>query len=71
MDDERLKQGPALFGKDYFRELLEEYAPSEQVSAVSGSRLRIYMLSAALTMTATQRPREISTQWSKTVSTTP
>ena len=22
MDDERLKQGPALFGKDYFRELL-------------------------------------------------
>lgn len=23
MDDERLKQGPALFGKDYFRELLE------------------------------------------------
>ena len=24
MDDERLKQGPALFGKDYFRELLEK-----------------------------------------------
>lgn len=23
MDDERLKQGTAVFGKDYFRELLE------------------------------------------------
>lgn len=23
MDDERLKQGNAVFGKDYFRELLE------------------------------------------------
>ena len=27
MDDERLKQGPALFGKDYFRELLERVRP--------------------------------------------
>lgn len=38
MDDERLKQGQTLFGKDYFRELLSGYAPSEPVNAASGSR---------------------------------
>lgn len=28
MDDERLKQGETLFGKDYFRELLEKVRSS-------------------------------------------
>ena len=37
MDDERLKQGKAVFGKDYFRELLERVRSiraSERPSAV-------------------------------------
>lgn len=36
MDDERLKQGPALFGKDYFRELLE------RVRSIRASKRRIW-----------------------------
>ena len=36
MDDERLKQGPALFGKDYFRELLE------RVRSIRASERRIW-----------------------------
>ena len=36
MDDERLKQGPAVFGKDYFRELLE------RVRSIRASERRIW-----------------------------
>lgn len=36
LDDERLKQGPALFGKDYFRELLE------RVRSIRASERRIW-----------------------------
>ncbi|MDI9358644.1 MAG: RhuM family protein [Phycisphaerales bacterium] len=36
MDDERLKQGKALFGKDYFKELLE------RVRSIRASERRIY-----------------------------
>lgn len=36
MDDERLKQGPALFGKDYFRELLE------RARSIRASKRRIW-----------------------------
>ena len=36
MDDERLKQGTAVFGKDYFRELLE------RVRSIRASELRIW-----------------------------
>ena len=36
MDDDRLKQGEALFGKDYFRELLE------RVRSIRASKRRIY-----------------------------
>ena len=36
MDDERLKQGTALFGKDYFRELLE------RVRSIRASERRIW-----------------------------
>ena len=36
MDDERLKQGTALFGKDYFRELLE------RVRSIRASKRRIW-----------------------------
>lgn len=36
MDDERLKQGQVLFGKDYFRELLE------RVRSIRGSERRIW-----------------------------
>ena len=36
MDDERLKPGPALFGKDYFRELLE------RVRSIRASKRRIW-----------------------------
>ena len=36
MDDERLKQGPALFGKDYFRELLK------RVRSIRASERRIW-----------------------------
>lgn len=59
MEDERLKQGTALFGKDYFLNCSKEFALSELANAASGSRLRTSMLSAALTMTATQRQHEI------------
>ena len=37
MDDERLKQGDRLFGKDYFRELLE------RVRSIRASERRIYL----------------------------
>ena len=59
MDDERLKQGTALFGKDYFLNCSKEFALSELANAAPGSRSRTSMLSAALTMTATQRQHEI------------
>lgn len=59
MDDERLKQGNAVFGKDYFRELLERIR-SIRTSAAFGNRLRTYMQSAAPTMTRTLRLQEIS-----------
>lgn len=36
MDDERLKQGKTLFGKDYFRELLE------RVRSIRASERRIW-----------------------------
>lgn len=36
IDDERLKQGPAIFGKDYFRELLE------RVRSIRASERRIW-----------------------------
>lgn len=36
MDDERLKQGTAVFGKDYFRELLDVL--SVRVNVVSGNK---------------------------------
>ena len=36
LDDERLKQGPAVFGKDYFRELLE------RVRSIRASERRIW-----------------------------
>ena len=38
MDDDRLKQGPALFGKDYFKELLE------RVRSIRASERRIWQL---------------------------
>lgn len=60
LDDERLKQGTAVFGKDYFRELLEGYAPSVPVNDVSGSRLPTYMQSVVLTMTRTRLQHTIS-----------
>ena len=54
MDDERLKQGKTVFGKDYFRELLER-VPSVRVSVVFGSRLLIFLRNAVSTMTRTRR----------------
>ena len=36
MDDDRLKQGTALFGKDYFKELLE------RVRSIRASERRIW-----------------------------
>ncbi len=38
LDDDRLKQGTAVFGKDYFRELLERVRSSGQANAAFGSR---------------------------------
>lgn len=38
MDDERLKQGKTLFGKDYFRELLERIRSIVPVNAEYGNR---------------------------------
>lgn len=51
LDDERLKQGTAVFGKDYFRELLERYVPSVPVNGVFGNRLPTYMQNVVSTMT--------------------
>lgn len=60
LDDERLKQGTAVFGKDYFRELLEGYALSVPVNGVSGSRLPTYMQSVVSTTTRTRLQHTIS-----------
>ena len=38
MDDERLKQGNAVFGKDYFRELLE------RIRSIRTSERRIWQV---------------------------
>ena len=38
LDDDRLKQGIAVFGKDYFRELLERVRSIRAASAGSGSK---------------------------------
>ena len=48
MDDDRLKQGTALFGKDYFKELLERVRSIRPANAVSGNRSQISSPSAAL-----------------------
>lgn len=38
MDDERLKQGTAVFGKDYFRELLERVRSIRASERLSGNK---------------------------------
>jgi len=48
MDDDRLKQGTALFGKDYFKDCWKGFAPSGPANAVSGNRSQISSPSAAL-----------------------
>ena len=53
LDDERLKQGEIVFGKDYFRELWKEFAQFVQVNAESGSRLQIFLQSVPLIMIKT------------------
>ena len=67
LDDDRLKQGTAVFGKDYFRELLE------RVRSIRASERRIwqrtFMPNAVQTMTVTLRQQRIFTQWCKTAST--
>ena len=61
MDDERLKQGTAVFGKDYFRELLE------RVRSIRASERRIWqqiptsMPNVVRTMTKTPLLHGIST----------
>lgn len=60
LDDERLKQGTAVFGKDYFRELLEGYVLSVPVKDASGNRLPIYTQNAVSTMTRTRLQHMIS-----------
>ncbi len=52
LDDDRLKQGTAVFGKDYFRELLERIRLSGQANGAFGNKLRISMPNAVPTMTA-------------------
>ena len=61
LDDERLKEGTAVFGKDYFRELLE------RVRSIRASERRIWRTdyrhicrAAVLTMTRTRLPHTIS-----------
>lgn len=60
LDDDRLKQGETVFGQDYFQELLEESVPYVPVNVGFGRKLRIYMLSVALTMTRTPQQHTIS-----------
>lgn len=69
LDDDRLKQGTAVFGKDYFRELLEGYVPFVRVNGASGNRLRIFTPNAVQTMTVTLRQQKSFTQWCKIAST--
>ena len=72
LDDDRLKQGTAVFGRDYFRELLERVRSiraSERRIWQLGNRLRIFMPNAVQTMTATLRQQKSFTQWCKTAST--
>ena len=60
LDDERLKQGKAVFGKDYFRELLE------RVRSIRASERRIWQqitdiyADVLMTTTATLQQRESS-----------
>ena len=69
LDDDRLKQGTAVFGKDYFRELLEK------VRSIRASERRIWqqisMRSVRSTTTAIRLPLASSTRWCRTVSITP
>lgn len=57
MDDERLKQGEAVFGRDYFRELLERVRSIRASERRVGSKSQIFLRSAALTMTKILRLR--------------
>ena len=65
LDDERLKQGNTVFGKDYFRELLERIPSVLFVPAKEGfgSRLRIFLPSAVLITTPSLRLHASFTLW--------
>lgn len=67
LDDDRLKNGTKVFGKDYFRELLERVR-SIRASAGYGSRSRTSMRNAVSTMTAILRRRKTFTPWCRTAS---
>ena len=60
LDDDRLKQGTAVFGKDYSVNCLKGFALSVPVNGVYGSRLPTYMQNAVLTMTKTRLRHTIS-----------
>lgn len=58
LDDNRLKQGETLFGKDYFRELLERVRSIRASERASGNRLPIFLPNAASTTTVNRhRPK--------------
>lgn len=63
LDDERLKQGNTVFGKDYFRELLERIRSIRASERRIGSRLQIFLPSAVLITIPSLRLRASSTLW--------
>ena len=69
LDDDRLKQGETVFGKDYFRDCWIVCAPSVPVSAASGSKSPMFSLNAALIMIKTPRSPGIFMAWCRINST--
>ena len=59
LDDDRLKQGTALFGRV---SCLKEYAPFVRANGAFGNRLQIFMPNAVLTMTVILLQPRIFTQ---------
>ena len=71
MDDERLKQARTIFGKDYFRELLERVrsirASERRIwQRVSGNRSQIFLRSAVSIMIKTPKLLASFMLWSRT-----
>lgn len=67
LDDDRLKQGNAVFGRDYFRELLERVVLFVQANVAFGNKSPTSMPNVALIMTVLLRLPKSFMQWCRIV----